>query len=451
MRVTGGGSDVTARVEVIVKFRPPAQGAPITFPDQMVGAYGQDVALPAGAMKEFTVWVPTTASQTNTADVQPGTVRLVANGQRLAQQDIEFRTGRTPQWPLVGVLAEAPVVQRAVGGVAVQYQGLPVPVSIAALSPTDVPTFGERLRAFKAIVVQGSAPAMMTAEQRLAVREWVAGGGNLLLMGGPDASRAVAALPPDSLALGLGGANSAANLAPLAAWLGNQSDPVGTGPAARLEPRGGLVLVGTRSDSAAEGEPLVWRAGLGEGTVTLLSVDPALEPIASWPGTPALMQKLLEPALASFSGDGPSYAPYQQDVATRLQMAVDALPPEAYPSLTAVALILGLFALLVGPVAHILLRRLDRRGWIWLVVPGASMLLVVALYVVGIGREGRDVFENVVARVRITPEDGTARAAVVAGFFAPTREGLTVTAAGNEPVRVNRSGSYGYGGPYGYP
>jgi hypothetical protein len=150
MRVTGGGSDVTARVEVIVKFRPPAQGAPITFPDQMVGAYGQDVALPAGAMKEFTVWVPTTASQTNTADVQPGTVRLVANGQRLAQQDIEFRTGRTPQWPLVGVLAEAPVVQRAVGGVAVQYQGLPVPVSIAALSPTDVPTFGERLRAFKA-------------------------------------------------------------------------------------------------------------------------------------------------------------------------------------------------------------------------------------------------------------------------------------------------------------
>jgi hypothetical protein len=134
---------------------------------------------------------------------------------------------------------------------------------------------------------------------------------------------------------------------------------------------------------------------------------------------------------------------------------VDALPAAAYPSLPVVALILGGFAFAVGPVAHLMLRRLDRRELAWLVIPGAALALVAVLYVVGIGRDGRDVLANVVAHVRLQPEAGNAQAAIVAGYFSPTRDQLTVTGPGVEPLRgigpmgpAYAYGVTGYGGGY---
>jgi hypothetical protein len=453
LRVGADSTDFTGRVEVVVKFRPPSQGRSVTLPDQVIGAYAQDLVLPGGTTKDVTIWVPTPHSQTGTADTQPGTVRLVSSGRVLAQQDVEFRTGRTPQWPLLGVLAEAPVVQRNLARVSVQYQSLPVPVNVAALNPADLPSHSERLRAFKAIVVQGTTPSVMTDEQRAAVRDWVIWGGHLVIFGGPDAPRAAAVLPDRSLSLSFAGTNSRADLSAFARWLGVSNDPVGIGPATTMRAQGGTALL-TSQTGAGEapsdgGDPLIWRSGMGDGSVTVVGIDPGLEPIASWAGTPVLLQRLVDPELATFSSENGYYGPggYQTDSVSRLQGAVDALPPEAYPSLPAVALILGAFALAVGPVAHIVLRRLDRREWIWLVVPGAAMLMVLALYVVGIGREGRDVLANVVAEVRILPDVGGAKASLVAGYFSPVHRNLTVTAPGTESVQVSGAGFYGYGGP----
>jgi hypothetical protein len=432
VRVNGGTADLSARVDVIVKYRAPSQGAPITIPDQVVGAYGQDVALPAGTTKELTLWVPTVASPQASADAQPGTVRLLAGGQVIAEQVVEFRSGRRPQLPLLGVLSDAETIRRAAAAVTVPYQGIPVPVGTAHIGPPDVPTSGERLEAFKGIVVQGTSASLLTAEQRQAVRDWVHDGGHLVLAGGPEAARVASTLPAGTLPVALGSTNSGADLAPLAWWLGNPDDPVGTGPTTRLESRGGAALVGT------DANPLVWRVGLGDGTVTLFAFDPALEPLASWRGTPALFQKALEPALASFPSDGstPFGMASMNEPTTRLQSAVDALPAAAYPSLPIVALILGGFAFAAGPVAHLMLRRLDRRELAWLVVPGAALLLVAALYVVGIGRDGRDVLANVVGHVRLEPEQGRAQAAIVAGYFAPTHEQLTVNGPGTDPLRA---------------
>ncbi len=450
VRVAGGASDVNARVDVVVKYRMPSPGGPtpISIPDQVVGAYGQDVALPAGTTKELTIWAPMVPSQSSSTSNQPGTVRIVVGGQVLATQDVEFRSGPRPQLPLFGVLSDAETVHRGVASTTMPYQGLPVPLTTARLSPGDLPTAGERLEAFKGIVIQGGGAAQLTSEQRQALCDWVAEGGHLVLAGGPDAARSTAALPPGALPMALGTLNSGADLAPLARWLGNPDDPVGTGPITRLEARGGTVLVGDESS------PLIWRTGLGRGTVTLLAFDPGLEPLASWRGMPALIQKTLEPALASVpSGtgmpSGPGYygGPSYVGGPTRLQSAVDALPPEAYPSLSVVAMLLGGFALAVGPVAHLLLRRLDRRELVWLVVPGAALTLVAVLYVVGIGRDGRDVLANVVAHVRIVPEERRASADVVAGYFSPTRQQLTVTGPGSEPMRVSGPG----GAAYGYP
>jgi hypothetical protein len=437
VRVTGGERDVAARVEVELRGRvqagPPA--TPLAYP---LGAYGQELALPSGVAKELTIWVP---AEGNTN----GRVVLSADGGELAAVPVDFRAARSPFWPLVGALAESPGVARAAGRIELPFEGLPIPISVARLSVAELPIQPERLGALSALVVQGGAAAGLTEAQRRAVAGWVEAGGHLLLLGGPDGARTAAALPGGYLPAGFGGAGGE-GMDALATWAGVGGAPSGV-PAARIEGGGGTALAG------AADRTLAWRQTRGQGTVTLLAVDPSLEPLAGWSGTPALLKKALEPALpAGVLDEKARYAmAYERSADQRLGDAVNGLPPEAFPTGRTAALVLVGFALVAGPGLHLLLWRTGRRGWVWLAVPGAALVLAAGLYVVGIGREGRDVIGNVVAHVRLRPDGGAPRQVLAAGFYAPTRRQLTVTVPGEAPVRVlNRLGPALFG-PGGLP
>lgn len=424
VQVTGGAAESRARVEVLIRnrYQPNPQASAVEYP---VGAYGQEVALPAGSTKEIVIWVPADVG----AGTMTGSVRLSAGGRTIAEQPVEFRTTRTGYWPLVGVLAESPAVARAVSGIELAYQGLPVPLSVAKLSAADLPPNAERLRALTGLVVQGNAATTLTGEQRGTLQEWVTGGGHLILLGGPDAGRAAMALPPGSLPIAFLGADASADLAPLGLWA--EAPSPGSGPAARFQAASGSPVAGTAE------RPLAWRLNLGQGTVTLLAADVGLEPLASWAGAPGLLRKALEPALANAADDERSAQARTQARfnALRLQSAVDSLPADAFPDWQSVALILGLFALVVGPLLHFLLWRADRREWVWLAVPAAALAVSGGLYFLGIGRDGRDILLNAVGHLRIEA-DGGARYTLTAGFFAPTHGDLAVSVPGDTPVRA---------------
>jgi hypothetical protein len=438
LRVTGGAADANVRVEIVLKsrYQPGPQATPMEY---SVGAYGEEVALPAAVSKEVTLWVP--GEIMGGSSIAAGTVQVSSGGQVLAEQRVDFRSNRTPYWPLVAVLAESPSVARALSSIELPVQGLPVPLSVAKLSATDIPSSAELLNALSGLVIQGDAAVTLTGEQRRVLIDWVAAGGHLVISGGPSAAQTVAALPPDNLPVRLDAMESAADLSPLAAWAGVSDPPLEKGPSTPFHLEGGALLAGSGDN------PLAWRLGVGRGTVTLLGVDPALEPLASWSGTPTLLYKALEPALPA-PGENEKMRAIQmegRDIAMQLQGVVDAMPPEAFPDWQIVAALLGIFALAVGPVLHIVLWRADKRGWIWVSVPAAALLISGSLYFLGIGREGRDVLTNVVAYLRLEPEAGQAREWLVAGFYAPTHEDLSVSVQGDVPVKVVSRGS----GPFG--
>lgn len=443
VRVTGGGADTTARVEVVLKnrFQANPQTAAAEYP---IGAYGQEVALAAGVAKEITIWVPVDSGMVASGSML-GSVRLMVGDELVTEQKVEsLRAIRTPGWPLVGVLAESPAVGRSLSQVEMAVQGLPVALSLARLSAQDLPPVSERLGALSAIVVQGNAASTLTAEQRRAVEEWVASGWHLILLGGAEAARTMAVLPPDSLPVTLDGLDGAADLSGLARWADAKEAVPGAGHAVRFRSESGSPLAGSAE------RPLVWRWQVGQGTVTLLAVDPTIEPLAGWGGTPTLLRKLLEPALPDASeNEKPRLArQMESDLLAQMQGAVEAVPPEVFPNWWTVALLLGAFALAVGPLLHFVLGRLDRRTLVWLAVPAAALLLSAALYYVGVGRGGRDVLASVVTHVRLDPAGLHSRASIVAGFFAPTHPKLAVEVPGDTPVRVlsRFSGPYGPGG-----
>lgn len=446
VRVTGGSTDLAGRVEVVTKARYQT-GPQTTSVEYPTGAFGQEIALPAGVTKDVTLWVPSDPNYGG--PVTPsGSIRLAAAGRTIAEERIEFRTTKTPYWPVIGVLADSPAVSRAIAQVELPVQGLPMPLSPARVTASDLPPSAERLKALSALVVQGNATATLTMEQRAAVHAWVLSGGHLVLTGGPDAARAASVLPSGTLPVRFSGTEGSGDLSALQRWAEVAAPALSSGPAARVEIDGGAVLAGEA------GRPLAWRIGVGQGTLTVLAADPGLEPLVSWPRTPALLKKALEPAIPT-TGDMNDKMRYvqmqQQDVAVRLQGAVEALPEEAFPGWQTVALILGGFLLVVGPLVHLVLWRVDRRVWSWVVIPAAALLLAGGMYYVGVGRGGRDVLVNVISHVRLDPS-GAARQTVLAGFFAPTHSELSVSVPGDAAVRPQARPSFQqYGGPYGGP
>jgi len=133
---------------------------------------------------------------------------------------------------------------------------------------------------------------------------------------------------------------------------------------------------------------------------------------------------------------------------SRLLNAVDALPAGAFPDWQHVALLLGGFALVAGPLLHLSLWRVDRRPWLWVAVPTLAVIVTAGIYVAAAAQPGHDVVANAISEVRVDPTTGDARQALAVGFFAPLRDQLSVRVDGEVPVRVatlNQQGSSPFG------
>lgn len=420
VRLTGGAADAEAVVEVLIGDKYEAE------PGKMVrvanAAYGQEVSLPARNTKEVTLWVPTSRGLS-------GTVQLVVGDQVVASGEIDLRPTKAEYWPLIGLLSDQETLAGDLGKIEMPLQNLPAPVHVARLTAGLIPDRAERLRGLRAIVVQGNAPSGLSEAQRQAIRSWVEGGGHLLLAGGPDSALTAAVLPAGTLPVAFGGAEVAADLGPLYAWVGAEPAAGGaTGPIAKLQHTGGDVLAGSPD------RPLAWRTTLGLGSITLLAVDPTLEPLASWSGRTALLKRALSAALYDefWTEEQRMQAVYSRSQNRHYQLrgVVDSLPSHAYPTWQQVALYLGGFALLAGPVIHLLLGRNRRRGWVWVAVPALSALVAGSASVYAMTIDGRDVLLHTLSHVKIDPDSHTATQAAVVGLYAPMYPRLTVAMDG---------------------
>ncbi|MCG0238346.1 MAG: hypothetical protein L6E13_03535 [Firmicutes bacterium] len=434
IRLRGGAEDLTVRAEVWAVGLSTASGSqPVRVPR---GSYGTEVALPAGVEKDLTLWVPLTGLWAPGAEELE--VRLTAGDRLLASQPLRLPSRRDGSVPMIGVLSREPGLVQAFRGLTLNRQGLPVPVPAAELSPETIPDTGDRLEAFQALVIQGGRAAELTAAQRQAIAQWVKGGGALFLSGGPTLAEDLAALVGDALPLRVEAAATGADLTPLARWAGaGEAPPPTPTPVARLRPEGGAVLAGSPE------APLVWRGRLGLGSVTVVAADLALAPLADWPGRTALVRALLSPVLSLWEEPDQGvhgWAVFAQGrqkgewLWTLAQLA-GFVSPEAIPGWQTVALVLGGFALLAGPLAHGLLARLRRQVWVWAVVPALALATGLGLYVVGVKVQGRDLLVHLVSHITLDGRGGGEQA-MAAGFFAPSRDELVVRLPEPLPVRV---------------
>ncbi|NJO05486.1 MAG: hypothetical protein HC876_08170 [Chloroflexaceae bacterium] len=375
--------------------------------------------MPQGAEKTVTLYM---AMEELTRLIQ---VELTAaDGSRLGQQDVEVRP--RPEERLLAIVSSQPVP--LVLPRRQELERLPfvvVEVPLATLPPQE-----RGLSSLTLLLLHDIDTELLDETQHRALLAWVAGGGHLVIGGGIENRPTVAGLPP-ALQLATIGAPTALDTAALAEL--NDAAPLPTLDGATLAPTQPVRGTG-RLDA-----PLWVQQSWGRGLITQLAFNPAQQALQMWPGAPVLWDALLQPAML-YAGDfgvEPTRDTLQEQA---LALAAGHLPPMNLPnSLPLIALLL-VYVLLAGPVLGLLLRRIDRQAWAWLLLPA------LALVAGGVGfglafayRADQRVVSTVTLVEQVSADVARARTAVA--VLTPQQETLSATVPASALVRSLQNAS----------
>jgi hypothetical protein len=390
-------------------------GPPITgylAADSEDGTVRHLVELPAGSRKQVAFYVRPASFARTVA------VRFEASdGAQLATTEVEVR-----------------VLERTTGHVALvgdgggnlrpqliaRSPGLPDPIPMAA---ADLPDRPEPLRGIETLIWAAESTGL-TEAQRRSLERWVAAGGQLVVLGGPDWQARAAAfadlLPVEGLT-----AIDDASLSPLADWIG-ATPPDG---AATLTVSVGALRDGAVSLASSNDGALFAAIGRGAGRVAWLGVDLATEPFRGWPGAAMLWSRLVpdDRLAAQFGGPGL----LEEEVTNFMTQALSNLPSlEVPPAELLLAVIVG-YILLIGPVSYVVLRRLDRRELAWITAPLLVLVFSAGSYGIGASMKGSEIIVNEIAVIRSTTGGTAASVSTFAGIFSPSRNTYDLTVQGD--------------------
>lgn len=377
------------------------------------GTVRRFVEMPAGARKVVTLYVQPDAFARRVEVIYDE-----PNGTVAAEVEVRIFEQSVNQYAVVGD-ATGTLRPQMVGSD--QVGSVPEPISIA---PGDIPERPEPLDGLSAMVWAGDS-STLTEAQRQSVQRWVAGGGQLIVLGGPDwqarAGGLADLLPVEELA-----AHDGVPQARLAAWAGSDAPPE---PEATVS--AGTLVDGARALVAADdGTILASMRAIGAGRVVFVGTDLANDEHRGWAGAPGLWSRILPSgaAIEQFMGGG---FPIEEEIQSAFSRALDTLPSlEVPPAELLLAVIVG-YILLIGPISYAVLRRADRRELAWVTAPLLVVLFSASSYGIGRTLKGSDVIVNQISLIRSTSAGASATVETYAGVYSPDRSTYDVTVDGD--------------------
>jgi hypothetical protein len=372
------------------------------------GAAQRFVEMPAGARKVVMLYVQPEAFQRRiTVQYREpnGTVEAVVEVQVLEQASSQ-----------VAVVGDGTGTIRPQLS-ALEAAGVPAPLS---LTVADIPERSEPLEGLSAIIWADDSSAL-TEAQRRSMERWVANGGQLVVVGGPNWQARTAAFA-DLLPLNdLTAVDSVAHAA-LASWSGSSAAAVDAA----------TVSTGTLRDDARslvradDGTILASMRPVGAGRLILLGSDVASDVYRGWEGSPRLWARLLpsSAALEQFFGGG---FPITEEAENAMGSALGSLPSLEVPPAELLLVVIVAYILLIGPISYLILRRLDRRELAWVTAPLLVVLFTACSFGIGTSLKGSDVIVNQISLIRASTAGGAATVESYAGIFSPDRSTYDLT------------------------
>ncbi len=403
------GPDINGRVQV--SFQNESGG---------LSRYGQDIALPTTSRKDvFLYFYPPQF-------IRNLKVSLVAGDKVVSEQKLTLSCLSTDNM-LFGVMSDAPAAYDILN----EVQPLDGFVKVAHVQPEDLPDQVQGWAGLDALIVAGVDTGTLTQAQRESLSTWIAGGGKLLIVGGPAWQETTAGLQ-DFLPVDIASTQTLTGLPDLQKYL-QSSVPI--------ESQANVSVGNVHKDAVVlvkqEGIPLLVEKDMGFGKVIYLAADPSLRPLSEWQD----MKKAYDLLLGTRSVR-PEWMKQQWDSYSANQ-AASTLNALNIPPFLSVCGWLVLYVIVIGPVNFFVLRRSKRRDLAWLTIPVLAIIFSALAYFYGSAYRGRHPILNRIAVIQAWDRSTTADVHALVGLYSPRRTKYTLE-ANNQfmfyPFQNNSSG-----------
>ena len=399
--------------------------------DNQFDRYQMPLSIAAGSTLEATLPVVLTQRQ------KTYTVSWMVDDQTVAQREITPAQVIAPSGFIVGTLgAQAQDfaymnISKGSDPLSRGEYWTAVPLD-EAVFPSDV----EGLRFFDMLAVDGFDMSALSDQQRGVLDLWIKEGGIVLVGGGAGAA---AAFPYFEQYTGI----SAGKLADggdissvLLKAFGTAGTPLGQSVMT-------VELEGASGHAVGE-EPLIDTTRVEEGYVLTAAFALAEKPLSGWLGKNVVWQRML---IANTQGRYKAVMQSRQnnsylsrDTAYADSNVTQRIGVPGDGALVLPLVILGLFVLLAGFGSYWLLKRLDRREWMWAVVPALAAAASLALWGASEGLSLNDPIAVYYTVVKVD-ENGVADSYSAVTAAQAERGPLTVS-AGNGEVDIASYASY---------
>ena len=399
--------------------------------DRQYDRYEYPVFLAGGAEMRLTLPLNITFKQS------AFTVEALSGGEEAASVSVKPQKIVSPDTLLVGLLASQPQSMRYLN---INSNSDPLmrgeTWQTLALDAETFPDTVELLRAFPILAIDDFDLSTLSDRQRAAFDQWLRQGGIVLAGGGSSGISTFRGLMAyTGILTGTPVRTEHVDRALITGLSQGQFAPVGSssvnGPVMLSELRGSRGAV-----MELNGAPLLDRCAIENGVIYTAAFSLSERPLSNWNGMNGFWQRVL------LTFDQPLY----QQVVRRIQNYYDTgdnayvdswllrkLPMENPDSVLLVVLLIGGFVVLSGIGSYLILKKLDKREWMWVTVPALSLLSAVITLSLSRGMQLGQPAVAAYARIQVS-ESGASKSQVQAGVASSARTPLTVAVTSGDSI-----------------
>ncbi|MCF0147489.1 MAG: hypothetical protein HUJ77_03735 [Clostridium sp.] len=342
-------------------------------------AYSKEISVAKGEIGKVTIPIKLLEGSSKI------TVNLVENGKVLFEKKSLISNGRVSEANLfMGILTDDPTALSYTGSILfdinMPYKGIQETQGTIEKVQLDEKLIGENslnIDGLNVIFINNYNMANLKKEQYIALNSWLNKGGTLIIGAGANESKTINNIDSDFLDI-----KSKGNKEKSVKIVDENLNLIFSD----LEVKGGKIKIGDNEN------PLAYSFEKGKGEILVTTFDLGLEPFISSKDSKNFINSLLSETINNMNninyngGYGQGY--YRTSELTRY------IPINEIVGTKSLISVLLIYVAVIGIVIYIVLKKINKRDFTWVVIPLASIVFTLVIYFMGSKTRVNDIVLN---------------------------------------------------------
>lgn len=337
-------------------------------------AYSKEVRASVG--ENINITIPVKFLEGNSR----GTICLIENGKVVYEKKLIITSGRISEGnAFVGLLTDDATALGYLGNITYMdsKNSNTGKMNCVNLTESLLNENGLNIDGLDVIIINNYNMANLNEKQYNSLNNWVSSGGTLLIGAGANETKTINNINKNFLNISSTGTVeknvlvSSENLNLMLSQINFD----------------GAVAINSSNENN-----LIYSLNRGEGKILVTSFDLGLEPFISSKDSSIILQNMLKETFDKIyeqnNNGGYSHERYEAS------HILNSIPVNSIVSTLSLGLILAIYAILVGIVLYIVLKKMKRRDLTWILIPVTAVIFTVLIYLLGSKMKLKDVVLN---------------------------------------------------------